>query len=816
LNKTIYIKCLGMFNLRKILNLPKIALYTILIFLSSCNVTQFLEKDQYIVAKNTIKIEEISNRSAKGNLKAELATLYKQKELSSFLIFKSKSGAWFYYKGIKDSSPSKFNKWMYRNFGKRPAQFDTARTNLTVKSMKQYLINKGYLYPSVFYDKDFHGQEKGYADVTYYVSPNNLYVLDTINFRCLDTTIQYLLSDTESESFLQKGAPLSSALYDKERIRITTLLKNNGYARFTPNFISQIYADTIETGIDSKGNRKVNAKLTIQLPTDKPSHQKFYIGDVRVYPNYDARYNLSTNLDTFYNGKFYYSNKKTDIKVSTLDNALLITPNTLYSEQLKTNINKRIYALGYYDFIDVNANVEECDSTILQYDILLTPGKKMSIEPGAEINYSNIAQNSGNFGRMGVALDLQFVNKNFLGGAERFSSSLSGGIDFGIFSKNNDFDGISSDIRFDNVLSLPKFINPTRTFKRLNKWNVIKDNFYTEIKDNTTTDINLSYTYSDRFALKLYSLNQFNLGYKYVLKRKSGLQRILFSPTGVELILSNLDKTFKANANPRTIRSLDNQLLTGVFFRSFSYEKQIPAKNLGGINVQYVASLEQSGSEVWLANKTYNSILNKDETWNLSENSKYSKFWKAEFDIRFNNQKETNFTKGFGARIALGVSSDFGDALYVPYSRQFFVGGPNSIRGWQARGLGPGSFKESDTSIINPLPYQTGDIKFEFNAEYRFPLWWIFKSAIFLDGGNVWALKATDPDANFGKFWYDQIALSSGIGLRVDVKYALIRLDFGFKLRNAYKDEQRRNFIPFSDYSWKNNVNLNFALGLPF
>jgi outer membrane protein insertion porin family len=446
----------------------------------------------------------------------------------------------------------------------------------------------------------------------------------------------------------------------------------------------------------------------------------------------------------------------------------------------------------------------------LQYNILLTPGKKMSFETGAEINYSNIAgQNTPVLGRMGVALDFQFTNRNFLGGAETFRSSLSGGVDFGLFSDS--INGISSDIRFDNILSIPKFINPSQTFRLMNKWNLMSDNFYNEIKDNTTTDINLSYTYTDRFALKLYRLNQFNLGYKYVLKRKNGLQRFVFSPTGVELILSDLDETFKRDANPRTIRSLDNQLLTGLFFRSFSYEKTVPSKNLGGFNLQYIASLEQSGSEIWLADKIFGQ---QNQDWKINDNLGFSKFWKIEFDVRLNDQKETNFTKGFGARMAVGIATNFGDALYVPYSRQFFVGGPNSIRGWQARGLGPGIFR--DKLVGQSLPFQTGDLKIEFNSEYRFPIWWIFKSAIFLDAGNIWALKSTDSDANFGKFWYNQIAISSGIGLRVDVKYALIRLDLGFKLRNPYQDILKRNWIPVSDYSWKNNVNLNFALGLPF
>jgi outer membrane protein insertion porin family len=815
LNKTIYIKCLGIINVMKISNLHNIGLFSILIFLTSCNVTQFLEKDQHIVAKNTINIKDIESRSIRNGLKTELATLYKQKQLNSFLTFKSKSGAWFYFKEGKDTNAGKFNRWMYRNFGKRPYLFDTAQTNLTVKVMRQYLINKGYRYPSVFYEKDFHNNEKGFADVTYYVKPGTLYVLDTVNLRCVDTTIQYLLSDTKDESFLPHGASLSASLYEKERVRITALMQNNGYARFTPNFISQLDADTIETGVDNKGNRKVNVNLNIQLPNDKPSHQIFHVGDVRVFPNYDARYELPTNIDSFYNGKFYYLNgKKSEVKVSTIDNALSIVPNTLYSRQIEASILKRMNALGYYRFININTNVEECDTTILQYNILLTPGKKMSFETGAEINYSNIAgQNTPVLGRMGVALDFQFTNRNFLGGAETFRSSLSGGVDFGLSKIQNDTfkNGLSSDIRFDNILSIPKFINPTRTFRLLNKWNVIKDEFYSEIKDNATTDINLSYTYTDRLALNLYQLNQFNLGYKYVLNRKNTLERATFSPTGVELILRTLDSVFEKNANPRTIRSLDNQLITGLFFRTFSYEKKIPSKILGGFNWQYIFSIEQSGSEVWLADKIAG---NGDNPLRLPNKLIFSKFWKAEFDIRLNDQKETNSSKGFGARLAVGIASNFGDADYVPYSRQFFVGGPNSIRGWQARGLGPGNSKEGTKT--SSLPFQTGDIKMELNAEYRFPIWWIFKSAIFLDGGNIWALKSTDPDAVFGKFWYDQIAISSGIGLRVDVKYALIRLDLGFKLRNPYKDELKRNFIPPSDYSWKNNVNLNFALGLPF
>ena len=787
------------------------------LMLSSCNVKQFLEKDQHILSNNAVKVRDISTRSTRKALQTELSSLYKQKPLGDFIIFKSKSGAWFYYKSVNNKDAGRFNKWLYRSFGKRPTLFDPFQTDLTVKNMKQYLINKGYRYPSVFYEKDFHGDDKGYADITYYANPGKLYVLDTVNFRCLDTTIQYLVSDTKEQSFLKKGVPLSVNLYEQERVRITKLLNNKGYARFTPNYIAQLDADSIDTGLDERGNRKVNINLVIQLPNDKPSHQKYYVGDVRIYPNYDARFDLPTDIDTFYNGKFYYnSKKKFEIKVSTLDNAIGIIPNTLYSRETEDKVIKQVNALGYYKFSRVNTNIEECDTTILQYNLLLTPGKKMAIDPGAEINYSNISGNSGSFGRLGAALDFGFVNRNFLGGAERFSSSLSGGVDIGLFSSNSTNSGLSSDIRFDNVLSIPKFVNPSKTFKYLNRWNIVKDNFYNELKDNATTEINLSYIFSDRLALNLYRLQQFNLGYKYVLKRKNGLERFTFNPVGVELILSQLDGLFRENANLRTKRSLDPQLLTGLVFRTFTFEKSVPPKSIGGNTVQYSLLLEQSGSELWLIDKLRGG---SKTPLRVNDSLGFSKFWKAEFDIRWNNidsrLSQDGKSRGLAARLAVGIASNFGDAPYVPYSRQFFVGGPNSIRGWLARGVGPGTFKDN-SQLNKTLPFQSGDIKFEFNSEYRFPIFLFFKGAIFLDAGNVWAIKSDDAETVFSKFWYDQMAISSGFGLRIDVKYALIRLDFGFKLRNPYKDENNNNWIPVSNYSWKNNVNINFALGMPF
>ena len=246
---------LNLRNLRKILNLPKIMLFLLLPFFTACNVEQFLQKDQHIVRKNTILIQNVKSGRTKTTLKAELATLYKQRDLPDlFAGRKSKNGAWYWFKSLKmDTSTTKFQRWKYKNFSRQPAFYDEKATAATVRNIKQYLQNSGYLYPVVSSDKNFHGKEKGTADVTYYVDPGRLYVIDSTEFVSSDTAIQYLLNDLDEQTVLVRGAPLDARLYEQERQRITNALNDLGYARFTLNYIAPLEADTTYVRYDAKG-----------------------------------------------------------------------------------------------------------------------------------------------------------------------------------------------------------------------------------------------------------------------------------------------------------------------------------------------------------------------------------------------------------------------------------------------------------------------------------------------------------------------------------------------------------------------------------
>lgn len=785
-------------------------LLLVLPFFTACNVEQFLQKDQHIVRKNTIQILNVKSNRTKTTLKTELATLYKQRDLPDlFAGRKSKNGAWYWYKSLKtDTTTTKFKRWQYKNFSRPPSIFDEKATAATVRNIKQYLQNSGYLYPVVYSEKNFRGKEKGTADITYYVDPGRLYVIDSVEFFCSDTAIQYLLSDLDDNTVLSRGAPLDARLYERERGRITEELNNLGFARFTLNYIAPLEADTTYGRYDAKGNRLVNIKLTVQKPSDPFAFKKFTTGEVIVYPKYDVNRGETIAYDSIIDQKIFFTYEKGDIglRAGPLSKAIPLLPRTPYKKENADRTLRQLNNLGIYRFVNIKPLIDECDSNAVSYKVYLTPTKKMSFEGGVQINYANISsrQQSGQLGRIGIAGDVGFSHRNVFGGAERFNSTLSVGFDYGIGAVQN---GISSDIRLQNSLSTPKFINFSRSWWLLNRLRLVNKTFYNDLVDNASSDINLSYAYRNLLPLKLYQLQQFNLNFRNVLKRKNGIERFLFNQSGVELQLSRIDTGLENSNNERFLRSLQNQLMTGFAFRSLTYENS-GKQNSFGEQFQYSFMIQQSGTELWLAEQAFN----KGKSYVLNDKLAFAKFWRGDFDIRYTRQLLDK--RAFAARFSVGLASPFDDT-FVPYSRQFFVGGPNSIRGWLAQDLGQGGFRNKTQSSI---PFQAGDVKIELNSEYRFPLIWRIESAIFFDAGNIWNLKPdiAVPNGNIDKFWFDQIAISSGLGFRLDVTYALLRVDFGFRLRNPYKDEVNENWIPIKNYSYSNNVNPNLAIGFPF
>jgi outer membrane protein assembly factor BamA len=782
-------------------------LFALCLGMTNCNLSRYVTgQNQYLLAQHQVKVKRIVGLEKKSVLTAELQTLLKQRPMGKYLS-DGRRNTWLYFRKLENPDTARFQKWFYKK-AQPPVYLDDSLTRLSIKNMNYYLQNKGYLYPNITSTKNVY---KKMADITYIVDPGNLYVIDSVQFVCDDTAIQLHLNDIADRSFLQRGRPLDAKLYEQEIGRIVLALEDFGYARFTRNFILPLDSDTTIYGNAPtvvKGKRKVNVTLTVLSPSEKDKHVQYSIGEVRVFPNYHPINNpISKSVyDTSFAGKRFFSDSQNtrNIRLDKLADVIKIGHNDRYSLTAGRNVYKALDRLLLYKFIIVKPSTDDCDSSKINYDIQLTPHKKMSFDAGLELNYSNIANNV-NPHRYGITFDMGFGHRNLFRGAENFVANVSVGVDF----------NFSYDARVTLGLNIPKFLNISRLWTVYNKIHLLNNDFYKQIQNTGTTQFTTGYSYSNR--LNNFILQTFDLNYKYGLKLEGTSQkRYNIVPTGITLSRSKIDNDFQTNVlnqNRFLEKSLGAKLATGIFFKEYRFEMDKP-NNTFGERWYFRSEVEQSGSEIWLANYAYNKFR---DTFKIA-GTPFAKYFRAELEGRYTR----NFggKKELAIRAAGGIAVPFSDTRRegIPFLKQFYVGGPNSIRAWRIRGVGPGDTPEDTTKSAQ---YQTGDIKLEANVEWRFPLVWRLESAFFVDMGNVWRIKTENiaSPTTLGYFstdFYKNIAIGSGVALRFDFSYVLLRIDVGYRIRYPYLTEKRTSYWDFNDVGKLKKWNWNFGLGLPF
>jgi hypothetical protein len=327
-------------------------------------------------------------------------------------------------------------------------------------------------------------------------------------------------------------------------------------------------------------------------------------------------------------------------------------------------------------------------------------------------------------------------------------------------------------------------LTPINLYNRI----IIKQD-YDKLKNNVVSNVSLAFNHLQ--ILNSFQISSFdlNFGHNYY-SRRDGV-RMLFNQAGLNYLTAEIYDDDLFNDFQR--RSLKSFFQTGFLFKQFFIEhNDISARNR--FKVQTLLGAELSGAELFLINRSYNFISNNTDNWRINENVSFAKFIKANIDFR--PKYILNRNDEIAGRIYAGIGIPFGDSESIPYIKQFEAGGPTSMRAWAARSLGPGSFADT-LRIADQFPYQKGDIRLEANIEYRFRLSSYFRSALFIDAGNIWTLKE-DPDrpgANFSSDFYKQIAINAGFSIQLDV-FLLLRFDFAFKIRNPYMGETGSYLAP--------------------
>jgi outer membrane protein insertion porin family len=759
-------------------------LFSILVTLQGCSKKVYLGDDDFVLVENRLVLKNAKNVKNPSNLKLQLTAHCKQLPASSSLTSFSTKKKVVYSVVLKDS---------------------------TISDMVRFMQNKGYLYPKVEAYPTNNLKFKTVV-VNYLIDPGALYVVGDVVFKGVDSTIVGVLKENQGASLLKMGSPIESDLFVAEKKRISGFLNSIGYASFAYTFVNY-ESDTSQIKTDIFGNKKVNVSINIQKTVASDgNYRRYSVGEIRVYPDY----NILKGTDFYKHDSliegvhFMTENGTMPIKSGILLSAIGIRPGNSYSRKSdEASINKlsKLNVFRPLGQSSIKLVRDDADSSKFNYGFFLSPLKRLSLESGVEVNYSSTQQSITN-SLLGFAIDVNYGNKNLFKGAEHLNTSASVNTDIRYFF----------DIRGGLNITYPRFNNLLGQMKLYNFLGLLGNDFYKNLKENGVTQLSTNGSYSIRYdpnnseKKKYFDLFSYDLGLKYTLK-KSENEVYSFTPMGILWFEPSIPEgsAFQTTveSNQFLKKSLTSQLSTGLFFRSFRYDYLSNFSENGvqrGLSVQ----LEQSGLEVM----GINAVLGKPwEIYKLG-NTDFSKYFRIDLEAKTTKQLNARNTE-FAIKGYIGIAQPFNQQSVVPYLRQLYVGGPFSIRAFQSRSIGPGGYEDNSPKNIR---YQTGDFKLEFGSEYRFPLFWIFNGAVLLDAGNVWTLN-NDPDRPFSQFkvenalFLKQIAIGSGLGLRIDITYAKIRLDFGFPIRTPVQGAA--GGVWTNDFTW-GLVNPNFDLRLPF
>jgi outer membrane protein assembly factor BamA len=813
--------------------------------LSSCNVTKHLDrtKQERLLVKNGVAITDKSkksfslfgilhkkyhgpkngdqlNLSERTALEYEMGPYFKQAPnqtifhpLDYIFILKYYPKVGLYYNNINPKGW--WHRFIKKSIAEPPAIFSPELTVRTARNFENQMRQRGYLFAKCTYEVKYPRFIWGYFDpkrdtstywkyvsVQYNLHLGRLQVIDDVRFVSRDSLVGQILQMTAGESKLKRGNPVDSRAFDAEKLRITSELKNRGYAFFAPNFI-QYTGDTL-------GNH-TNVTVEVLPVNDTIMHKTYIIGDIQVFSSIIPDVS-SIRLDTTING-VYFATSRTDfyIRPERLYQAIDLRPSWPYRQVDFDKTFSKLSALGVFRFVTVKPQVDSVNTEKINVAISFTPNKKLAVGSDFDmhsINSSNTFSNN----LLGSSLLGYFKNRNLFRGAEQFQTNIQGGIEFDVATHRHLI--FSSELKFQNELILPRFYDYFGFWRTLNsikikKKPLVSNSLYDRLRQDGQARITVNYNYLDVTAF--YRYNLFNASFGYQL-RTNPEHQYTFDHIGVDVLRPKLDTKFDTNASEFLKRSFGNQLFTGFVLRSFSYTYQ-SKPNFFGEHWLFRLNTELSGAEELAVNQLYNLIAKKQDNWTISD-LQFSKFARMDMDLVYTREFRKDLVGA--VRVGTGIVSIFGDTRETPYVKQFYIGGPSSLRGWRIRELGPGSYHNT-TPLKNQPYYEAGDFRFEFNGELRFPFFWWFKGAIFVDGGNIWTLKpdALRPGSEINLQSYRNVALNTGLGLRADFSYFVLRFDVGLKLRRPY--EQGGSYWVQAPFQFKGeNLNLNLAVGYPF
>ncbi len=751
---------------------------------SGCSNLRYLEENEKLYTGSKVNIEKDEKVKNVGEIKSELERVKRPEPNARFLFWRPR--LWLYNVAGEPTGRG-LRHWMRNRLGRPPVLFEETAVERNKRLMENRLYNMGFFDGMVEYEIREKPQK---ASVDYTVFIRSPYKFGELHPVKEENLVGEYINRALEETTILAGEPYRLQSLRAERERIDRDLKRNGFFYFNPDFILFRADSTV-------GDRRVDIHTTIKADIPSAARRQYTIGNVYVFADYlmdPARNARRTDTLKIKEGLYMFDRER-QFDPAAIEKAVFLEKGELYNSENHDLTLNHLIGLGVFRFVNLRFVERTVDGQpTLDVRVMLTPREKKSLS--AEL--SGVTK-SNNFAGPGVTGS--FSNVNFFGGAEHFRLSLNAAYET-LISRQLD-PASARELGVESELTFPRFILPFRVEPPTPRF-------------VPRTNVSLSLNYMSRTdAFNLTSVRtQFGYEWNTSITTRHRVRPAVFNLFILGTVDENIEDILLEGALLR--RGLFEQFIFGSEY-SFYYNSQL--RSVSRRDWYFNFNVDVSGNLLYLLlNNAFNASPTDDGEYRIFGQG-FSQYSRADFDLR--NYQRIGSGQRLVTRLRAGAGVPYGNSDYLPYVKQFHVGGSNSVRAFHPRTLGPGAYAPHDTLQGRFNIYQTGDIIMEANVEYRFDITNMIKGALFVDAGNIWRLRE-DENTPGGEFFFDkfyeQIAIGAGTGLRFDVNFFVLRFDFAFPLAIPYSDT-RRFFEPVQPHRWswlKDNVIFNLAIGYPF
>lgn len=778
--------------------------FALSVFISSCNVYEKLPDNQKLYAGAEVKMVADSTLSKEtvSIIQSQLETLPRPGTNTYILGYPLQVGLYYAFQTDKKKG---LKYKIQQKAGQKPIFLTPNIINQNINILDDFLEKEGFFKPGVSGTIQPTKKVKE-ANAIYNVTLPKRYALDSIAYESdsLTTLPNQLITDfkkTQEKSILKANQPYRFDNIQTEQLRIDRQLREEGYYYFRSDLVD-IAADT------TIGKQRANLYYSLDENMPVRSQKQYLINDIYVFSsrNIEEMQADSVDYDADYFRGVILADSSKEFKQQIFTNAIAFRPGNAYSIEKNDITMQRLINLDNFQLVKNRFEVvNRLDSSLLNVYYYLSPKKKKSIR--AELNA--LTRSSG---FAGSQVSLSWLNRNAFRGAEKLTISANAGFDVQLGGGSRD---TQSELQIRNnyrlaltgELTFPRFIMP---FFKL-------DPESSRILPKTT----ISAGYESIIQRNFYNLNSVNASFNYVWRQGVAHEHV-FSPIAITSVkASNISEAFIDAVffvDPiRLLPILEDQLIAGGTY-SYTYTPIIPPSKK--YSYAFYGNLDFAGNLLGVLDK-----FRSEDKRGFLFNNVYSQYIRADGDFRYYYNLSKNLK--LANRVFAGFGIPYGNSNVLPFTRQYFSGGSNSIRAFRARGVGPGTYirdpKDGFQSFFGSF---TGDVKLEFNTELRQKINEYIGTALFVDAGNIWNYKDVssygeeDGDVLFGKDFYKQLAVGAGVGLRLDVSFFVLRADLATPIVNPSRPEGERlvlDEINLRDPSWRQqNLILNIAVGYPF